>query len=112
MKQINKKSCLSSGNSNKAAGEENYNISLPISEQIVKGGSKMSEWIKVEDRLPKTNEKVLCCYHFNKHIDMPFISVLSYYASDEVPHFQHTLGDDKMRVTHWMPLPEPPKEGE
>ena len=72
-------------------------------------GLTVQEWISVKDRLPERNGQYLCNYHFGKHRDMTFTSVLYYYATDEVPHFQHTLGDDYMKVTHWMPLPQPPK---
>lgn len=69
-------------------------------------------WIPVEDRLPARDGQYLCNYHFGSHCNMTFTRVLDYYATDEVPHFQHTLGDKTMKVTHWMPLPEPPKAGD
>ena len=50
------------------------------------------EWISVKDRLPESDEKVLCCYHFGENSNMPFISVLDYYATDPIPHFQHEKG--------------------
>jgi hypothetical protein len=70
-------------------------------------GREKVEWISVKDRLPEHDERVLACYSFNT--SMQFIQVLDYYATDPVPHFQHELGTDGMKVTHWMPLPEPPK---
>ena len=66
-------------------------------------------WIPVTERLPEKDGQYLCNYHFGNHLDMTFTSVLDYYATDSVPHFQHTLGDTTMKVTHWMPLPELPK---
>ena len=71
----------------------------------------MSEWISVEDRLPERDEKVLCYYGFEKNGEkhnMRFIGCLDYYAYDENPHFQHA--STGLFVTHWMPLPKPPKE--
>ena len=67
-------------------------------------------WISVEERLPECDQRVLCRYTFGDDGRMYFYQVLDYYATDPQPHFQHTLGDSKMRVTHWMPLPEAPKE--
>ena len=67
-------------------------------------------WIPVTERLPERDGQYLCNYHFGKHRDMTFTRVLDYYVTDSVPHFQHTLGDTTMKVTHWMPMPEPPKE--
>ena len=69
------------------------------------------EWISVKDRLPEHDEKVLCRYGFEKEgkrHDMMFTGCLDYYAHDLVPHFQHA--STGLFVTHWMPLPEPPKE--
>lgn len=68
-----------------------------------------SKWIPVTERLPDRDGQYLCNYHFGEHRAMTFTRVLDYYATDKVPHFQHTLGDITMKVTHWMPLPEPPK---
>lgn len=59
-----------------------------------------SEWISVEDRLPETETTVLIC---TKRGD-----IFSSWASNEdVFWFYGEEGDN--RVTHWQPLPEPPK---
>lgn len=57
------------------------------------------DWISVEDRLPELGVDVLAAYR-DRHINMG------------------TVGDDWLEediedgyITHWMPLPEPPKEG-
>ena len=68
-----------------------------------------TKWIPVSERLPDKDGHYVCCYHFGEYPRMTFTQVLDYYATDIVPHFQHTLGDGSMKVTHWMPLPEPPK---
>ena len=70
------------------------------------------QWIPVTERLPETDGHYLCNYHFGEYPKMTFTQVLDYYATDIVPHFQHTLGDGSMKVTHWMEipqLPQPPK---
>ena len=67
------------------------------------------KWIPVTERLPEKDGHYLCNYHFGEYPKMTFTRVLDYYATDIVPHFQHTLGDGSMKVTHWMPMPEPPK---
>ena len=69
------------------------------------------QWIPVTERLPERDEKCLCRYTFGEKELMYFYQVLDYYATDPQPHFQHTLGDNGMRVTHWMPLPKPPEDG-
>ena len=57
------------------------------------------DWIRVADRLPDPGVDVLAAYR-DRHINMG------------------TAGDDWLEediedgyITHWMPLPEPPKEG-
>ena len=64
----------------------------------------MSEWISVNDRLPKEGEFVLCACRANIY------EVLRFYGNGwgHDPMHDYMLGF----VTHWMPLPEPPKEDE
>ena len=66
------------------------------------------KWISVKDRLPDQMGKYLCRYVFGNEEEYPFEQVLWYYTAVEKPHFQHE-GSMGMRVTHWMPLPQPPK---
>lgn len=64
---------------------------------------KKPEWISVEDRLPGTRDNVLA-YDIN---DIGTIYIAFYFdglwRQDDIPH----VGVDT--ITHWMPLPEPPK---
>ena len=67
-----------------------------------------SKWIPVTERLPEKAADYLCRCIVNNYDNMPFYMVLRYILVDTNPHFQHeTKGG--MKVTHWMPLPEPPK---
>lgn len=97
---------LAHGGKQDVAEEE----SLDSLQMAISALREQPRWIGVEDRLPECDEKCLCRYTFGKNGGMYFCQVLDYYATDPQPHFQHTLGDNWMRVTHWMPLPEPPKE--
>lgn len=66
-------------------------------------------WVSVADKVPERARDYLCrCVVLNGE-DMAFYMVLRYILFDENPHFQHETKCG-MRVTHWMPLPEPPKE--
>lgn len=64
----------------------------------------MTEWISVKDRLPQAKEMVLAYEAAFDSMSMAFrlpnteefINVGDYYTLDA--------------VTHWMPLPKPPKE--
>lgn len=73
----------------------------------------MSEWISVKERLPSDERSVLAYYGFGRDgvpdSDMMFMGTLSYFCFDPEPHWQHA--GHGVAVTHWMPLPEPPKEG-
>ena len=79
-------------------------------EQAFKNGYEQGKpkWIPVTERLPEKMGKYVCIYVFGENADYPFEQVLWYYPQLEKPHFQHE-GSMGMRVTHWMPLPEPPK---
>lgn len=54
-----------------------------------------SEWISVEDKLPKSWEIVLVCTKHNT-IEMNMYSAIGGWKRNAP-------------VTHWMPLPNPPK---
>ena len=67
-------------------------------EKMTAKGYRKQEWISVEDRLPDKYNSVLIFCEGEVRID--------YIDSYGIWHdnFQY-------RVTHWMPLPEPPKKG-
>ena len=72
----------------------------------------MRKWISVKDELPEfpiNKNGYLCRCVIGENYDFPFYMVLKYYILDVNPHFQHECNCG-LRVTHWTPLPEPPKE--
>lgn len=70
------------------------------------------KWIPAEERLPEKQCEYLCCCIFERFPEHKFYKVLDYYLYDQTPHFQHEGGITGLKVTHWMPLPEPPKAGD
>ena len=60
---------------------------------------KQSEWISVEDRLPK-KEGLYLVYTKKGYIEIDRFAIF------DVGYYWVELED---YVTHWMPLPEPPK---
>lgn len=67
----------------------------------------MMEWISVKERLPQATGKYLCAVK-DKRGNLWTI------ASDwslEMKSWFGDYGEIKNKVTHWMPLPEGPKEG-
>lgn len=74
------------------------------------------KWISVQDdRKPKHLQEVLCTYVFDGWPEQYF-AVLTFYAYGDNGYVtgMHFEGEGlhDMKVTHWMPLPEPPKEDE
>ena len=73
-------------------------------EYLIEHGVTVQEWISVDDRLPK--EKVNCIVHY-KHAycdnDDYWAIGICFYDGEK---FQI---NPAYKVTHWMPLPEPPK---
>ena len=73
----------------------------------------MSEWISVEDRLPNRDCKVIVCAHkirggFIKK--ERFITTAVFCMTMIDKHYFDFQGNGTGIVTHWMPLPEFPKE--
>lgn len=64
----------------------------------------MSEWISVKDKLPELRIPVLV-YLKNSELQVAIMSTSNnWYISDEWNNsFLHEY------ITHWMPLPSPPK---
>lgn len=59
------------------------------------------EWISVKDKLPLLYDRVLCLYETGT-MEVSFRVSKKGFCYEEFK----TTG----KVTHWMPLPEPPKE--
>ena len=66
-------------------------------------------WIPVTERLPDRQGEYICRCCIDGNEWYPFHMVLRYYLVDKKPHFRHEC-EHGLQVTHWMPLPEPPKE--
>ena len=72
-------------------------------------------WISVKGRLPEEKqseitydfEYVLCATTFGDVRPYKFGTPIGW----KEPHFWHGNGLMDKYVTHWMPMPEPPKEG-
>lgn len=65
---------------------------------------KASDWISVEDRLPKTGERVLVCRDIDGVIfpDIATYIRRSNYLQSCVPIFYLDDGFDTESVTHWQ----------
>lgn len=83
-------------------------------------------WISVEERLPEVLTPVLVMHRYEPYDRVtigyrfqpdkrrkPYWIFFAYWMGDDMMH--HAIGDHMIcpggeYVTHWMPLPEPPKE--
>lgn len=66
-------------------------------EYLTEQGYRKQEWISVEDRLPEKQQTVLVCFG-NDCVSTDFIASSGMWYD----HWHKT-------ITHWMPLPTPPK---
>lgn len=68
----------------------------------------MSEWINVKDKLPEINKEVLI--YRGSYIGVP-MSIYTYLGHDEwEDEYGYWTRADDEGITHWMPLPKPPRE--
>ena len=91
-----------------------FTHSQVIAEHLYNAGyRKQSEWISVEERLPEEGgtylvvlkEKHECEKEWNYHVDVASFT----FEWDCIFHdWDEGQG---IEITHWMPLPEPPKKG-
>ena len=74
----------------------------------LKNGVTVQEWISVKDRLPDSSVKYIVVADSKYHTGMRVVSAKSLMVEEfwgmPMGHFAHG-----QQVTHWMPLPEPPK---
>lgn len=66
----------------------------------------MSDWISVKDRMPEVYKRVLV---INNHL-MIYAAEYLYLDDDHYWNYQHCCECGVDNVTHWMPLPEGPKD--
>jgi len=65
------------------------------------------EWISVKDRLPEDISLVLAFgENYHDAVFFAYSNKVDWFDPDIV----HNSKIDKGDVTHWMPLPEPPKQ--
>jgi len=69
---------------------------------LVEGISVVSEWISVEDRLPM--HRMVLGWDGEHQFCMMIGGKLSVYYGDS-----NGWVEPEFAITHWMPLPEPPK---
>lgn len=71
-----------------------------------------TQWVSVEDRLPEDGEKVLVFGKCRCSKVKPYTNTAYYYDASNKPYWDMGCYKQDEVITHWMPLPEPPKESE
>lgn len=82
-----------------------------IADHLIENGLIAPQWISVKDRLPGEGEDVIACGKTWMRDEC--VREVSYMTIGGMPSFSYDSmdgGEDLEDVTHWMPLPEPPKE--
>lgn len=81
---------------------ENANVACAKWEGLYRAElEKKGTWVSVKDRLPEDYQRVLCLFESGT-------LEVSFHAS--VKGFCYEGFKQTGKVTHWIPLPEPPKE--
>lgn len=78
-----------------------------LAKMIYNAGYRKQEWISVEDRLPDKWQEVLA-YRGDFNGDM--MNTYKYLGSGNwQDDYGYRVSAEYEGITHWMPLPEPPK---
>ena len=75
-----------------------------IADHLIAHGVTVQEWISVDDRLPEEDDYYLCCIKSSLFPDRIYIDILE---CDKGSFEEGLIYTDT--VTHWMPMPQPPK---
>ena len=79
-----------------------------IADHLISHGVTVQEWISVDDRIPENSGNYLVV-HRNKYNGNTSIAIEAYIKCRVGEWWSNDYVYD---VTHWMPLPEPPKKEE
>ena len=76
-----------------------------IADTLLDNGVTVQEWISVKDRLPEAGGYVVCIAKRN-----PFSRFMPMVARIEKNGWVNPITEQYIsEVTHWMPIPQPPK---
>ena len=98
-----------------------------IADRLINNGVTVQEWISVKDRLPEPEHDVILCTSeietYGKHHEKKKIYrniYMGYFDGDEwltsychgceyIFRMNEKYPNETIEVTHWMPMPNPPK---
>lgn len=87
---------------------------LVMADQMIANGVTVQEWISVKDRLPDNKEHDWVLAQVVEDNGFMHIPKVMEYRQQKNDWFEETYGwlsehNGAFTVTHWMPLPQPPK---
>ena len=90
---------------NAKSSMKSENLSCDIARKLLDNGVTVQEWISVKDRLPEAGGYVICIAKRN-----PFSRFMPMVARIDKNGWANPITEQYIsEVTHWMPLPDPPK---
>ena len=85
--------------------DDDWYSSEEIADKLIAHGVTVQEWISVEDELPEVGGYVVCIAKRN-----PFSRFMPMVARIEKNGWVNPMTEQYIsEVTHWMPMPHPPK---
>ena len=87
---------------------------VALADHLIANGVTVQEWISVKDRLPDNKEYDWVLAQVVEDNGFMHIPTVMEYRQSKNDWFEETYGwlsehNGAFTVTHWMPLPEPPK---
>ena len=99
----------------RARGDDRLDYSFEdVADYLISNGVTVQEWIPVADRLPDNKEDDWVLAQVVEDNGFMHIPKVMEYRQPKNDWFEETYGwisehNGLFTVTHWMPLPEPPK---
>ena len=84
----------------KSGGVRNFPFNAALADRLIANGVTVQKWISVKERLPKAYEDVLAFRESGCEVEFCLDVKNSFWQNDPISEYL---------VTHWMPLPQPPK---
>ena len=78
-----------------------------IASQLIANGVTVQEWISVKDGLPEQTDPATAVLGITERGRCHIVYYFKGVTSEEFTGFYDICG--KREITHWMPLPQPPK---
>lgn len=93
----------------KSTGRDEQYADEVVIREVAEAAWDARRWVSVDERLPEDGEKVIIPALFGEVENARYIHGLWH---DGTGRKRTSLAGNYLPPSHWMPLPEPPQEGE